>query len=449
MSAESFRSSRERRVFVVAVVVSIVFWLLLTVSLVGLVYGPLVAFGVLVAHGLFLARVQNDGVRVGREQLPDLHARVVRACERLGLKEVPDVYVVQGHGMLNAFATKLLSRRFVLLNAELLSACDEVDDDGRALDFVIGHELGHHALGHLSLAALLAPARAMPLLGAAYSRACEYSCDACGLAVVGDDLDAASRALALLSVGGRVARRVDLDSYVAQVHASSGLLAGIVELNSSHPYLPKRIAALRALRGIARAPVVGRAVFAYPLAPLFHTGFLIAVVYGGVLAAIAVPNFVKYLDEAKAKQAASAPGAVDDVTAPAADTQAAASPEASLVRVAGDRWLRERAGDPVPGLAAGELERLVARATRAGASAVDIIALAQGAASPAALGVAVALPADKAARARLMKLCTETWNAHGTEGACVDDGSGEFVFDFRPSDPAAPAPAAADHGSTR
>jgi len=425
---------------VVAAVFSAMVWLALMITLVGLVYGPAIACGVLVARAFFIARVQNDGVRVGPTQLPDLYERVVRASTRLGLAAPPEVYVMQGHGILNAFATTLFSRRFVLLNAELLTACHEIDDGGSSLDFVIGHEIGHLALGHLSFAGLLAPARVMPLLGPAYSRACEYSCDACGLAVVGDDIEAASRALAMLAAGGRVARQIDLDVFVSQVQASGGLIAGIIELNSSHPYLPKRVAALRSLQQRAGVPSVARPFLAYPLAPLFNTGFAIGLVYVGVLAAIAVPNFMKFRDKARAQGAtAEAP----EHTAPEAQAAAANADDAAvptvLVRLPASTWLAAPDAAAVPGLAAGELQRIAQRAAAAGATEVVVIAAKQGDdVSP--LGVAVGLPAEPPARKRLIKLCTQTWNTHGTEGACVDDGSDEFVFDFRPAAAAAPAP---------
>ena len=112
------------------------------------------------------------------------------------MSTVPEVYVVQAGGILNAFATKLLSRRFVAIYSDLLDACD-VGGPGEAteLDFVIGHEIGHLARRAISPGSGFPPRASFPLLGPAYSRAREYTCrSTCGHAVV-DNVEVSSRAL--------------------------------------------------------------------------------------------------------------------------------------------------------------------------------------------------------------------------------------------------------------
>jgi Zn-dependent protease with chaperone function len=42
--------------------------------------------------------------------------------------------------MLNAFATRLLSRNFIIITASLLESCE---NDLDKLKFIIGHELAH------------------------------------------------------------------------------------------------------------------------------------------------------------------------------------------------------------------------------------------------------------------------------------------------------------------
>ena len=328
MLAQTCRSQKERTLFVLAAIFSSVMWLLLVVTIVGLLYAPFVAVAAFFAHALFMAHITGNGVRLGSRQMPEIYKRVEAAAQRLGMQKVPEVYVVQSGGILNAYATKLLSRQFVILNAEIIDACmaaDPTDDPDRmtALDFVIAHELGHLALGHLTWNMFLLPAHIVPLLGPAYSRAREYSCDACGAAVV-DNLDTSSRALAVLAAGGQ-ARQINLDAFVEQRHETGGFFMALYELNTSHPYLTKRVAALRQLARPGTATVPGRSAFSYVLAPFFAVMIggpvafsMIVVMYVGIFAAIAIPNFVKFQERAKARSAeAAAMRAADSLDADA------------------------------------------------------------------------------------------------------------------------------------
>lgn len=305
--ATSLRTPQERTRFAIAAAFSGFAWLLI-VPLLNL-YIPFVAIGVVAAHALLLARITGNAVRIGPDQLPDLHRRVERASRRLGLASPPEAYVVQSGGMLNAFATKFFSRRFIVLYSDLVDACEDLarpDGAPDEVDFVVGHEIGHLAAGHLAWNAFLWPARLVPWLGAAYSRACEYTCDACGHAVVGD-LQVSSRALAVLAAGGRLAKRVNLDAFSQQRHETGGFWMAVEEVNASHPYLSKRVAALRGEAQVSRNPlgVLLAPMFSYQAIGMAYMAFLV-----GMMAAIAVPNFIAM--QLKAKRA-EVPGNVDGI----------------------------------------------------------------------------------------------------------------------------------------
>jgi len=301
MLAKDLRTQRERTLFVISAIVSLLVVLALVISVIGIAVVVIAALVGLCLRSLFMARVTGNGVRIGPRQLPELTRRIEAASHKLGLDRVPEAYVVQS-GPLNAFAAKLLGRRFIIISSDLLEACegDAGGDGGESpgrpneLDFVIGRELGRLAAGHLALRPLLLPARLVPLLGAAYARACEYTCDRCGQAVVGD-VTVASRALAILAAGPRAARRIDLDAYVDQRRDTRGFWKAVYELSASHPFLSKRVAALRHGEGQGTVEPVGRNPFAYPLAPLFGaatgnpaSALLIVVIFAG-LAALAYP----------------------------------------------------------------------------------------------------------------------------------------------------------------
>jgi Zn-dependent protease with chaperone function/Tfp pilus assembly protein PilE len=301
-------SPREKPLFVVGAVVSGLAWVAVVVSIVGVVYALAGGLFFLAAHALFLAHTRTNGLRVDERQLPDLHARVRAAAGKLGLTDLPAVYVVQGGGLLNAFATKLLSRRYVILLSDLVDHCE----DPRQLDFVVGHELGHLAAGHLKWNLFLLPYRLVPWAGAAYSRACEYTCDRCGLAAAGD-LDQAMRGLVVLAAGGRIAARVDLAAFTAQREEAGTFWPTVLELTSFHPFLCKRAAALQELSAPGTVRPVRRSVAGGVLAPALGAlaggagaAPLVMVAMIGMLAAIAIPNFVKYQLRAKDEGAKAA-----------------------------------------------------------------------------------------------------------------------------------------------
>jgi Zn-dependent protease with chaperone function len=313
MNISELRSPKERTLYVVALIFALIIWIAIVVSIVGLVYALLGAVFYLIVRAVVLATIKGNGVRVTAQQLPELYKRLEAASQKLGLKEPPETYLVNQRGIFNAFATRFLGRNFIVLYAELAEACDQA---GGGLDFIIGHEVGHHAFGHLRRLALLLPAHLVPLLGPAYSRACEYSCDRAGQAAC-DDPQAAITGLLVLAAGGRYAKQLNLDAYLEQRLTTGTFWQAIVELNMSHPFLSKRIGALIADKEPAKVKPVGRNPFAYPLAPFFAFAgagaggagsAIIIVAIMGVLAAIAIPKYESYVARSRQVHAAAALG---------------------------------------------------------------------------------------------------------------------------------------------
>jgi Zn-dependent protease with chaperone function len=172
----------ERVLYLLVVLVAVLLWALLAVSVVGLLYALLLGIFFFLAHTVFIAHVRGSGVRLGAGQFPELHERVARMARRLGLKDIPEAYLMQADGSLNALATQFLGRSCIVLYSELIEACG---DNEAALDFIIAHELAHLRAGHLRARWLLLPGLFVPLLGSAYSRACEYTADRAALQAAG------------------------------------------------------------------------------------------------------------------------------------------------------------------------------------------------------------------------------------------------------------------------
>lgn len=199
-------------------------------------------------HGMLLGRIRGNGIRVSQRQFPELLAIADRHAATLGLAKTPDLFVMESGGMLNAFATRFLGRDFVVLYSDVLAMAEEQGAD--AVSFIVAHELAHVARGHLRRRWLIGPARVIPYLGAAYSRACEYTCDRLGAHC---EPDGAIRGLVALAAGPRLYRRVDVVEYAKQAETEKGFFVRRVELMSTHPHLTKRVAALIA----ARVPLPG------------------------------------------------------------------------------------------------------------------------------------------------------------------------------------------------
>src|SRR5205823_12469961 len=90
---------------------------------------------------------------------------------------MPNLFLANGNGTLNAFAAQATGHDYVVLSNELFVNLYNGNQDG--LRFILGHELGHIRLHHVSLwyQISVAYSQVIPLLGPALSRLREYSCD--------------------------------------------------------------------------------------------------------------------------------------------------------------------------------------------------------------------------------------------------------------------------------
>lgn len=251
-------AKRENAWFVVNVIVSFVVLFFLIRMVLGLfsggmrlfaatmvtilIYVLVLALYLTVAKGLMIGYLRGNGVRVSERQFPEIDAIFREHCARLGLKKLPTLYLVESGGALNAFATRMYFRDYVVMYSDLL---EEAYREGRtAVSFVIGHELGHVARRHLTKSALTIFAVVLFPLRLAWSRACEYTCDEIGANLAGPG---STDGIALLAAGKGLYRRLDLDEYLDTASREKGFWVWFAEVMSTHPNLPRRIAALKRL----------------------------------------------------------------------------------------------------------------------------------------------------------------------------------------------------------
>lgn len=287
---------RERVLGTITLILGLLIWLGLIVGTFGVALLILAAGFILYlfAQSALIAHIKGNGVELTEEQFPELYAQFVECCERLQIKQRPEAYILNGDGGLNAFATKFLGTQFVVLMSDVVDAMRRHPD---GVKFYIGHELGHLRMKHLSGHLFRWPALWLPLVGAAYSRAQESTCDRHGLACSATP-EGAVRSMAALSAGVELWQSINVASYLKQATHSSGFWMSFHELIAGYPWLTKRAA--RVMDTTASMPK--RNPFAYLLA-LFvpHAGrlgagfgMLIMVYVIGVMAAIAIPAYNDY-----------------------------------------------------------------------------------------------------------------------------------------------------------
>jgi Zn-dependent protease with chaperone function len=295
----------EERLFRLMLVWSVLIWGVLLVITFGLALVYLL-FGFLfycVAQSALISYIKGNGVRITEEQFPDLKQQISACCRKLGLDEEPQAYLMQMGGMLNAFATRFLGRHFLVLYSDVV---DGLADNPDALNFYIGHEVGHIKRKHLSWSTVLMPALALPLIGPAYSRAREYTCDRHGLAACDNPVNA-EHGLAVLAAGGKRARMMNHQAYVAQSRQTEGFWMSFHELVGDYPWLVKRMAAVRALAAGQELRQPSRNKLAALLAMFVpRTGMgsgaaaIVPIFMIAVLAAVVVPAYKSYQQKAQA-----------------------------------------------------------------------------------------------------------------------------------------------------
>jgi Zn-dependent protease with chaperone function/Tfp pilus assembly protein PilE len=298
----------EPSLFGIAVALSGVLWFLLIVGTLGvaLLYLLLGFVAYLFVHSGFIAHIKGNGVRVTEAQFPDLHRSLEACCRKIGMTTPPDMYLLRTD-FFNALATKFLGRNFIVLFSDVV---DALEDEPGAIDFYIGHELGHIHRKHLQWSAFLFPALLLPVLGSAYRRAQEYTCDRYGASCCTNEGQIRA-ALAAIAAGNTRWKTLQPAGYLAQVPQTAGFWMSFHELTNDYPWMTKRMASALAFVRNEEITHPRRNFFAAVLAifvPRLGAGggslsLLVTVAVIGVLAAIAIPAYQDYVTRAKVTSA--------------------------------------------------------------------------------------------------------------------------------------------------
>jgi Zn-dependent protease with chaperone function len=228
----------ERTFFVLSVIVSVFAYLFLIFSIIGIFY---IVVGILFTfflHGIMIGYIRANGVKLTKNQFPSVHKKVQELCELMNIDNIPDVFVLQSDGMLNAFAARFFGRNFVVLYSNLFELIETGEEE--ELTYVLAHELAHIQRKHMTKSLLLLPALWTPFLGKAYSRGCEYTCDRIAAAYTGNAA-AAIRGLTILAIGRVLYKQVNISEYLTESSREGGFFVWLSQIISTHPPLPKRI----------------------------------------------------------------------------------------------------------------------------------------------------------------------------------------------------------------
>lgn len=241
-------SNKEHLYFIVKVAVTLAIWFLViyfftqteikkeSVAVITMVvfYALFIILFFIFKHIFFIGYIRGNGVRLSEKQFPDVYQVSRSIALSLGINNVPRIYLLQSGGVLNAFATRLLFKNYIVLYSEVFEMAYR---DMEVLKFVLAHELGHIYRKHLSRRFWTLPSAVVPFLDSAYSRACEYTCDNVGAAFS----ENSRNGLLLLAAGSELYNKVNVDEFLATFSEDNTFLTKFVHLFMSHPWLPKRV----------------------------------------------------------------------------------------------------------------------------------------------------------------------------------------------------------------
>jgi Zn-dependent protease with chaperone function len=192
----------------------------------------------------------GSAVRVSDRQFPRIQGITRECSEQLGIA-VPQVYIVNSpHLNAGTFGTD--EESFILVHSALV---DHYSDE--ELRTVLGHECGHIHNAHVvylttlhylkTIAAAFIPWIVYPAMIPLneLSRRAEITCDRAGM-LCSKNEQVAARALTKLVLGSRkLYDEFNLDAFLEQYEEGKDSIGRYMEALATHPYLPKRVLAMR------------------------------------------------------------------------------------------------------------------------------------------------------------------------------------------------------------
>lgn len=197
------------------------------------------------------AELLGHGVKVGPNQFPRVHGLTAECAQTLGIA-TPSVYIISSATM-NAATYGTNDDSFIMVHSALI---DKFTDE--ELRSVIGHECGHIQNNHVVylttmhyltfMASLFVRWIVYPAIVPlkSWSRRAEITCDRAGM-LCSRSLDVSTSTFTKLAIGSnKLHAEMNVEEFLAQHAESREGVGRYRELLYDHPWLPKRILALRA-----------------------------------------------------------------------------------------------------------------------------------------------------------------------------------------------------------
>jgi Zn-dependent protease with chaperone function len=193
----------------------------------------------------------GNAVKVSERQFPRID-KLTRTCAETLQITMPQVYIVSSP-TLNAATYGTPEESLIFIHSALVENYTDQE-----LLTVIGHECGHIHNSHVvyltalhylqqvanSLVGIFARPAMLALL--AWSRRAEITCDRAGM-LCAKDVTVASRALTKLVLGSRkLYEEFNMEAFLEQYEEGKESVGRYMEAFASHPWLPKRVLAMRA-----------------------------------------------------------------------------------------------------------------------------------------------------------------------------------------------------------
>ncbi len=208
-----------------------------------------VAFFLLVLFiiGKRYGKLIGNSVRLNEHQYPEIYKMYSDMAKELGFEKVPELFLVNGNGLLNAYATCVPGyRNFAAIYSDMFERCI-ANNDMKSLKFILGHELGHIRLNHVKWwYSFFTFWTNLPVIkyfiGLPLSRSRELGCDQVGKKLSDDN---SGKALMMLSAGKHNYQDIDIEEYTKEHFDKPSFWAWVSNLTNDHGLLSWRISAIR------------------------------------------------------------------------------------------------------------------------------------------------------------------------------------------------------------